>query len=390
MKIWRIVMCILFLRKLKGDVVVLQPVDLIFPEDVAKLPSSMIEEACLLADIPFNSSTSGDAIYNILNSQIPGDRDLKVRVYELIKNKIFASRRGITWHRLPQDVGALDIETAFRDHLGISPFEALIPRDPNNLNGTAKVMGACRYGENRRYLIRLMVKVRVQKFYAGPRVENRVIGGTITAILDLDNGILEIRDDPKYSTRILRELSQVVTGVHTGSIISPRIAELLDPYGGNVEDFADNLDGRLISTDSKPELDFEEELTSEQITAVSNVLIAVNDFFDTNDYEILQTKLDESKASLTGFEDVPFLAILLAGMEKLGLRVRDVADVRTQPLLNALKPHLQYQGGFIKFPVNENGVNEYHTIRIGLQTNSISFRTFATENAIEKVRRALL
>lgn len=368
----------------------LQPVDLVFPEDIAKLPASMIEEACLLADIPYSSGASGDAIYSILNSQIPGDLELKVRVYELIKNKIFASRRGITWHRLPEGIGDLDIEAAFRDQMGITPFEAIIPRDPNNLDGTAKVMGACRYGDARRYLIRLMVKVRVQKFYAGPRVENRAIGGTITAILDLDNRLLEIRDDPKYSARILRELSQVVTGVHTGSIISPRIAELLEPFGGNVEDFADNLEGRLISTDSKPEFDFEEELTAEQITAVSNVLIAVNDFFDTNNYEILQAKLDESKANLTGFEDVPFLAILLAGMEKLGLSVRDVADVRTQPLLNALKPHLQYQGGFIKFPVNENGVTEYHTIRIGLQTNSISFRTFATENAIEKVRRALL
>ncbi|MGI1659589.1 MAG: hypothetical protein ACRKFN_11470 [Desulfitobacterium sp.] len=380
----------MFLQKVKGDGIMLEPINLIFPEDVSRLPSSILEECCLIAGFPLDDS-SADRIYNVLSGRDESvTPEIRGQVYELVKDRIFAGRRGVTWHRLPEIEAAFDLGDVIRERYGVDPFERIIPRDPNNLDGTAKVIAACRFGNGRRYLLRYMVKLRVIKIYAPEGIRNQAIGATVSIIIDLDNRILEIRDDPRYLSRILREVSILFSGLNRAAIMPLRIPELLEPFGGQVESLAEQLGGRLTSTDSKPELGIENELTAEEMTAVSNVLVAVNAFFENNDYAALKDCLDESKAGLASFEGIPFLAILLAGLEKMGLSVKDVGDVRTQPLLNALRPHLQYQGGFINFPVNEGGVAEYHTIRVGLQTNSISFRTFASEGVIGIVRSALL
>ncbi|GEA17722.1 hypothetical protein [Moorella sp. E306M] len=366
----------------------LQPINLVFPEDLLKLPKSLLEEACVICGIPNDTPdvSLAEAVFDTLRN---GEEEVKNKVFEHIKDKIFASRRAITWHRLPEHARELDIVTAMRERLGINPFERIIERNPDNLGATAQIVGACQYGEGRRYLLRYLVKVRVQRTF-GLQFSTRTIGGLVSALLDLENCILEIRDDPKYVPRILREIAQLFDGTSREAIDSFRIADLIEPFGGKIGDMADALGGNLISFESRPELFFEGELTEEQISAISNVLIGINNYFENQDIECLINVLNESIDTLSVFEGVPFLAILLAGMEKLGLSVKELADVRSLPLLNALRPHLQYQGGFIRFPVNENGVVEYHTIRVGLQTNSISFRTFATEQAIDLLRKKIL
>ncbi|MGX7835797.1 hypothetical protein ACWKSR_11665, partial [Campylobacter fetus subsp. venerealis] len=67
-------------------------------------------------------------------------------------------------------------------------------------------------------------------------------------------------------------------------------------------------------------------------------------------------------------------------------------ELRGQPLYDFLRPYLQHQTGFIRFPFREpeTGTVEEYTIRVGLRVNSIYFVTPATENVMNYVRERII
>lgn len=65
-------------------------------------------------------------------------------------------------------------------------------------------------------------------------------------------------------------------------------------------------------------------------------------------------------------------------------------ELRDQPLYKAFQPYLQHQGGFLQFPLIEDGIINHYTLKVGLTTNTIYFVTSATEKSIEYVRKKIL
>lgn len=104
----------------------------------------------------------------------------------------------------------------------------------------------------------------------------------------------------------------------------------------------------------------------------------------------MQTNLQEARQSLgEDFSAIPFTSLILNGMEKVGMGVKE-RDLRGTPLYDYLSSSIEHQGCFIQFPVNEDGIKATHTIRIGLQSNSIYFMSQASETAIDFVRRHVI
>lgn len=151
--------------------------------------------------------------------------------------------------------------------------------------------------------------------------------------------------------------------------ISLNHSTLLAPFGNNVENFADALNGKLIDATSKPEL-LLENFTEEQAQAVVDILIALENYFEEDDIEQLQTCLQDANIKFGAhIATVPFRALILTGMEKVGMG--SLRELRGMPLYDCFKPFLQHQGGYITFPFTHAGIQRAYTIRVGLTTNSI-------------------
>jgi len=157
------------------------------------------------------------------------------------------------------------------------------------------------------------------------------------------------------------------------------------PYGNNIERIADALDGEFIDTTAKPEL-LLEELTPEQSNAVLRILQALDGYFEDDDITSLEQGLNEARTELgEDAQDIPFTALVLAGLEKVGFGVSD-KDLRSSQLYNYFRGYMQHQGGDISFSCREKFIDKKYTIQVGITTNSIFFKRRATENAVRYVR----
>lgn len=363
----------------------MHPSDLIFPYDLVRLPRERIEEVCKEFRLPTEGSLTllADEIYEKLIKD--KDKNVREAVFQLVGKTIFAGRRAVTWHRLPEKSKDVNLETAFYKKLGVKPFDHVIERDPESLGSAAEIIAAAPYYKDNRYILRFMVKSGINRISTGLRFVYQPVSTIVTAVIDLEQGFLEVRDDPRWTDKVLKVIADLLQDEVEESIVTPWI---LEPFGGQIDKLADALNGIIIGTDSKPELILE-DISEDQFNAVTSVLSAIDAYFEDEDITKLEVSLSECRTALEAFAGVPFFAVLLAGMKQLGLSMV-LGDVRAQPLFNVLKPHLQQQGGFIRFPVIEDGLEVLHTIRIGLATNSVSFRTYATEKAIEVVRNTVL
>lgn len=194
-------------------------------------------------------------------------------------------------------------------------------------------------------------------------------------------GILEIRGDSRKAESIAKEIARLLNQQINLEFIE-------SPFNHRIGHIADDLKGELIDTTSKPEIILE-EFDEDQIRAVANVLTALDEYFDTNDTEQLANQLEQANSAFGDQEiSIPFSALILAGMDKVGLGGE--REIRGLPLFDYLNPNLQEQGGFIRFSFIEDGVEKSYTVRVGIKSRSIYFTTPATEKVIAYVRENVI
>ena len=355
--------------------------DISFLSDFVRLPKNLLKDICTELNMENIGTISelGEKIYTKINNNF----DVLKTVMDMCANQLFCGKMAITWYKFDQ--GCLDalniLQETISQNIGFNPFVKIKLPSIEKLSTQPQIIGGVLDEQNNCYL-RLAVKGGIRKDYYGSYSEVIVQPNIITTYINVSNGVLEVRTDSRKANKVAECIANAM-----GQTISLGHRTLLAPFGNNVGNFADAINGELIDATSKPEL-LLENFTEEQGQTVVDILVALENYFEDDDIEQLQTSLQDANnkfgAHLTA---VPFRALILAGMEKIGMG--GIRELRGMPLYDCFKPFLQHQGGYITFPFTHSGVEDTYTIRVGLTTNSIYFTTPANEEVVRFVRERL-
>ncbi|TWK09613.1 hypothetical protein CHCC20441_2481 [Bacillus licheniformis] len=349
-------------------------------KDIVTLPKDFLIDICNHIGLP-NDGTTNDLSSRIWES-ISGDREVQNEALSIVKSRILSGRTTVTWYKAEDNlVGVRDLIIQSVD---FNPFEVVNLPDRETLTDTPVLFAAAEGKDETEYYLRFIHKSGVVRDYYSD-VETRPITKITTVYVNEKQGIVEVRDDNK--------IAKAITSVLFKILRQEKFMEqhrVLAPFGEDVEKLADELQGAVIDTISKPEY-LLEEFSDEQAEATVKILAALDEFFGENDLEKLRQNLEKAQEIFgENLLETPFTAIILAGLEKVSMGSQK--ELRGQPLYDFLRPYLQHQTGFIRFPFSdpETGITENYTIRVGLKVNSIYFVTPATENVMNYVREKIL
>jgi len=359
--------------------------NIVLKSDIDRLPREIIRDIAVSLGVAAERSF-GEIVDNIWEKLLD-DHDLRHSVLEPVKHKILCGKTSVTWYTFSEETSLEGVRELIIRNSSFNPFQEIRVPVPDSLTSTPVLIGAAQGETEHEYYLRFMRKCGVVRYYHGYQSQSLPTTEAKTIYVNEAQGCIEIRTDARTSDKYARFLGQLI---NQERFIFTK--DILAPFGNNIESIADQLDGELIDVIARPEL-LVEDFSEEQAVGVINILTAMNDFFVNNDFDILRRKLQEAREQFEdSFLSVPFTALILNGLEKVGMGVPDKSnrELRGLPFYDFLRPHLQHQGGFIRFKVTEYGMENSYTIRVGLSTKSIYFMTPATENAIKFVMDRLV
>lgn len=348
--------------------------DIIFPYDINKIPNDKLKEICTDMNLE-KSGTSRDLTNRIWSNF----GNLNPTALNKIKSYVFSGRTAITWFDLSAGASLKGAQEAIIKNCSFNPFEEVIIPHKESLTSEPVLIGAAKAEDENSYYLRFISKKNViTDFYSGDQIIQQE---TVTVYINEEMGIIEIRTDHKKAKKVAAAIAQLI-----GQQVALEQTNILVPFASKVEEIADALDGIFIDTVGKPEIppdDFKEE----QAKAIVSVLSALDDYFKDRDIQNLEERLNHDDLN-DNFLSMPFTSLLLAGLETVGLG--SVRELRGLPLYDYLTPYLQKQNGSVIFNVNEDGVKQEFSIKVGINTMNITFNTPATETAIKYVRDRLI
>lgn len=361
--------------------------DITYLPDLARLPKFILEDIANELGIPNSNAVE---LANQIFKRCK-DKDSWRVIYNIAQNYLFAGKISCAWYPIEKIDPDNSLFSVLTEKLGFDPFCNINPRcvdlEESDISSTPEIIAGSTLPDSRDRILRLIYKSETRLRISGLKtVEDRVTS-LVTVVVDKDENYIEIRGNDKT----IRKVEQYIENIFYGTIKPLERQNVIAPFGNEIEKFADALGGKLVETISTPE-EILSDLSKEQVTAIGNILIAIEEYFATGDCSELENVLKNSRACFEGenedYLSVPFTAIVLAGINRLGM----VADneLRSQPLYSIIQPYLQHQGGFIKFPLEEKGVLNYYTVKVGVRTNTLYFVTPATETVINFVRKKVL
>lgn len=346
--------------------------------DIARLPKGDLEDLCSDLDLPVDGA--GYDLAMRIWGKVNSDAKLQDEVLLKCKPKLLCGRTAATWYKLTSGASLEGSKGRIQSKLDFDPFTTV--RIPQNIKSTPVIISGSQGDTDKEYFLRFIYKSPNARIITGTSMESIPRSSISTVYVNEDSGIIEIRADYKSSPKIMAAYSELLG---QQSVVEP--VKIAAKYGNKVEPIADDLGGVLIDATTKPRLELE-DLSLEQAKAVVDILVAIDEFSATEDIELLRSKLVDSREVFgDSFSEVPFAAIVMAGLGKVGFGADTAArDLRVTPLYEMLKPYLESHGGHIRFSVVEEGITNYHTVQVGITTNSIFFKTIATESVIRFVR----
>ncbi|MEK4188120.1 hypothetical protein [Paenibacillus sp. FSL L8-0494] len=349
--------------------------ELVLLDDIMHLPKDTLKEICTDLNLP-NDGAARDLVTRIW--PLMTQPVVRTRFYANSKERIFGGKTSVSWYRFTE--GLRGIRRLIEENSAFNPFESVIIPRRDEITSEPVLIGAAEGPNENEYYLRYMYKVGVTTEIILDNIEVRPRTTTTTLFVNENNGFIEVRTDPKHAEKIAKHFAQLI---REQVIMEP--VRVMAPFGNSAEELADALGGELIDTVGKPNLTLE-DFTEVQAASVVTILSALDSYFENEDIAELQTNLQEARLSLgEDFSAIPFTSLILNGMEKVGMGVKE-RDLRGTPLYDYLKTSIEHQGCFIQFPVDEDGVRTTHTIRIGMQSNSVYFMSQSTESAIDFVR----
>lgn len=355
-----------------------QITDIVFLPDLLRLPKSTLKDIC--TDLRLDTSGT---VY-----------DLATRVWDSIssrgresldscRNRLLAGKTSVTWFKV-ESKGSLQGFKELLEGLQRNPFQYINEVMPRDVTSNPVLIAAAIGDKDDEIYLRYMHNIGNKREVNGTDVQVVPKCELTTVYIDQKNDTIEVRTDSKNANNIASHIARMI-----GQQISLEQRKILAPNRNNVESIANALNGELIDATATPEFIFE-DFNEEHTRAIIDILNALNNFFDEeNETELVQSLKQASQVFGEYLLTTPFIALILNGMERVGLRVNE-GDLRGRPLYDTLRPYLQHQGGFIKFNHPVDGVEKLFTIRVGMTSNSVFFATPATEEVIEFVRNKLI
>ena len=351
--------------------------DTMYVQDLFKLTKPILKEIATNLDI--DSSLNKNELVIRINEKKNEFNSTATRV---IEESILATKStAITWFSFDPKVTHEQFKRLVIENSSFNPFEEANRYDENNLTTEPTLLVASSREDESGIYLRFIYKSGV-RYETTPTTIRPVSKATISTVYyDADMGILEVRGDTKKSVEIARTVAQMLN-------LQVTMEPVESPFTQEIGSIADKLGGKLIETTSKPEMYFE-EFSEEELSTVFGVLHTLDEYIQTKDSSSLEAQLQAVSDSFgQGEAIVPFAALVLSGLETVG--VASSSEIRSLPLFSYLEPHLQHQGGFIRFPFIIRNVEETFTIRIGMNTNSVVFVSQVTEEIIDFVRRNVI
>ncbi|GMA59752.1 hypothetical protein NZD89_09410 [Alicyclobacillus fastidiosus] len=355
--------------------------DLIQLSDLMKLSKDILKSMC--DEMNLDDSGSADYLAERLWSAMISDEAVKGQVVEWCIDEVFAGKTSVVWFRSTTD-GIQNVRKLIVENHQFDPFATVYMPQPSDIGHEPYLFGAIEdFNGTGKVFLRFIHKTGTVKNVVGSSV-NRYPRTSITNVfVDEKSGYLEVRAAPEAANLVAKKIASMLH-----QQISIEVASVVAPFGYNVESLADALKGELVDTVSKPE-ELLEDFTSEHAESVVNILEALDGYFKDEDIGDLEQALNQAKLKL-GEENAAtqFTVLILNGLSKVSLRAQ--SELRGKVLYDYLRPNLQHQGGYVRFSVNENGLLQKYTIRVGIFSNSIYFMGSASEQAIAFVRNTIL
>ncbi|WP_058830692.1 hypothetical protein [Paenibacillus polymyxa] len=354
---------------------------LVLLNDLMHLPKEKLKEICIDLDMTDDGAVS--ELVSKIWSRVKESQGMRDRIFDASRGQIFGGKTSVSWYKFSDGIRGIK-DLIVKNHPAFNPFETVNMPLREDVSSDPKLIGAAEGWNEHEYYLRYMYKVGVTKEIILDTIETRPKTSTTTLYVNENEGFIEVRTDPKHAEKIAKNFAQLI---NQQVVMDP--VRVMAPFGFNAEGLADALGGELIDTVGKPNLSLE-EFTKPQADSVVTILSALDSYFENEDILELQDNLQEARQSLgEEFSAIPFTALILNGMEKVGMGVKE-RDLRGTPLYDYLKTSIEHQGCFIQFPVDEEGVRTMHTIRVGMQSNSIFFMSQASEAAIDFVRKRVI
>lgn len=351
--------------------------DIMFVQDLFKLTKSNLKEIATNLDID-PSLNKNELVVQINEKKNAINETAK----NLIEDSILATKStAVTWYKLDPKLNFEELKELIEENAQFNPFENINFYNEEDLTTTPLLLVAAAREDESGIYLRFIYKNGVT-YETTPTTIRPVSKSTISTVYyDVELGILEVRGDTKKSLEIARTVAQILD-------MQVNMEPVTTPSEQEIGHIADILGGQLVETTSKPEIYFE-EFHHDELASIIDVLGALDNYMQNKDSSELELQLQALTDTFgQGEAIVPFAALVLSGLNTVG--VASNGEIRSLPLFSYLEPHLQHQGGFIKFPYTIRNVEETFTIRIGINTNSVVFVSQVTEEIIDFVRRNVI
>lgn len=355
--------------------------DLLQLSDLMRLPKDTLQNIC--KDIGINADGSLDYLAERIWKYVEERPEEKDAVLDKCRNLVFAGKTSVVWYHSTSE-GIRNVRNLLKQNHEFDPFERVYIPQPSDVTSEPYLIGAVSgFPGGGKILMRFIHKTGIIKNIVGSSIDRYPRTLITTAIVDEPAGYLEVRAAPDAAELVARKFAELIR-----QQISLELTRVVAPFGNKIERLADALNGELIDAVSKPG-DVLEEFTTEQADSVVQILSALDEYFLSNNISDLETALADAKLKLG--EDnaaTPFRVLILNGLSKISLSAP--GELRKLALFDYINPKLEHQGGYVRFPVMEDGLQKRYTIRVGMQSNSIYFMGYATENTISHVRSRIL
>ncbi|MDU7948679.1 MAG: hypothetical protein E7J31_09585 [Clostridium sp.] len=348
-----------------------------------------INEIITYSDFKNLTKEDIDNIVSKLGIDISDKKDIRYYLYSiknmifenselntLVLERVFAGRTSLKWYRLnlpeekiPELINKIESDENFFN------CKADIASD----SVTDITQYTCIKLEENKYIIRLYVPTGTKTVDNGVSLSKIKTISNTTAILDVKNNLLEVRSNSKFSDKIARLIMNNLKLTYNGGRL------VLGKYRNSIELLRDALNnGKFIDTTSIPDENI--ELSFEENKLVVETLEALDRYFYDNNESELINKLSKMKT-----DGIPFTQLLLSGMSKIGMAVQqnDNDDLSKKSLYNLFKSYMTDYSGYITFTLPGDDLNRY-TIQVGVTTNTISFRSSATEEVIDYIKSKIV
>ncbi len=345
----------------------------------------------LYTQVDFLNLTTDDIarLTDILDIDIPEDKDKYEYLFErintiednqeansILTNKVLAGQVTVKWFKYSYD------ENINKDKL----IEKLQSEDfgfdvdvGNRISSNISNDIASVVCDGDVYTLKVFIFDGYKRHNNGIVSKREMIMKNIIVKINVENCWVEIRANDERCNKIIRILE-----VRLG-LVNLSGSRILKNYV-NINDFKNSLvDGFHLNYKAVPSELI--KLTEEDGVKIANMIAIIDDYFEEKNSEILLSRLDELEFDLDGLS---LSSLLLAGVDSVGMKIRNDSenDMSNQSLYAILKDHLIEDSSYIRFKTTPNG--EQYTMRIGIKTNSIVFKSSVTEDVINYIRERVL